>query len=159
MPDTPLYEHDFLAWTVEQAAALRRAAAARINSDLDLEHLAEEIADLADNTIEVVGGAVTQILAHFLKLEWSPATDPVGHWQDEIQRHRVRAARRLKRSPSARGRLDLADLYADARVLAATALQRDGIDPGLLPAECPYTLDQVLDPSWWPVSRHRESTP
>ena len=154
MDSSALYDSDFLAWTEDQAAALRRHAAQRLNVDLDLEHLAEEIEDLGDNTVEVVEGAVTQAIAHLLKLEWSPAVEPRGHWQDEVQGYRVRARRRLRRSPSARHRLDLADLYADARTLAATALARDGLDTTLLPATCPYALDQVLDPAWWPRNRH-----
>lgn len=45
--------------------------------------------------------------------------------------------------------------WDDGRRLAAQALAAwDGLDPGILPAECPYTLDQVLDEDWWPASRH-----
>jgi hypothetical protein len=135
---------------------LRRHAALRLNtdSDLDLEHLAEEVADFGDNTIAVVEAAIVQIVVHLLKLEWSPEADPRGHWEDEVQGHRVRAARRLRRSPSLRGRLDPADLYEDARVVAATGLARDGVDAAALPEECPYALEQILDPAWWPASRH-----
>lgn len=156
MVETALYDRDFLAWAEDQAAALRRHSALRLNtdSDLDLEHLAEEVSDLGDNTIAVVEAAIVQIIAHLLKLEWSPAADPRGHWQDEVQGQRVRVTRRLRRSPSLRGRLDRADLYEDARTVAATGLARDGIDVMALPADCPYTLDQVLDPAWWPVNRH-----
>ncbi len=41
-----LYEDDFFAWTRMQAKELRRFARTRPNLPLDLEHLAEEIADL-----------------------------------------------------------------------------------------------------------------
>jgi hypothetical protein len=41
-----LYEEDFFAWTQAQARGLRRFARSRPNVALDLEHIAEEIADL-----------------------------------------------------------------------------------------------------------------
>ena len=38
-----LYETDFYAWTRHQARALRRLKALRLNTDVDLDHLALEI--------------------------------------------------------------------------------------------------------------------
>ena len=38
-----LYQTDYYAWTKDQAAKLRALAAARVNSTLDLENLAEEV--------------------------------------------------------------------------------------------------------------------
>jgi len=45
-----LYETDYYAWTREQAAALRSMAAARVDTKLDLENLADEV--------ESLGGAI-----------------------------------------------------------------------------------------------------
>jgi antirestriction protein len=39
---TDLYEKDYVAWTREQAAALRCAAERRANAGLDYEHLAKD---------------------------------------------------------------------------------------------------------------------
>ena len=41
-----LYQTDYYAWTKQQAAELRRLAAARVNSTLDLANLAEEVESL-----------------------------------------------------------------------------------------------------------------
>jgi uncharacterized protein DUF29 len=41
-----LYDEDFFAWTRSQARELRRFARTRPNVALDVEHIAEEIADL-----------------------------------------------------------------------------------------------------------------
>ena len=41
-----LYQTDYYAWTRQQAAALRELAAARANTTLDLENLAEEVEKL-----------------------------------------------------------------------------------------------------------------
>ncbi|HEX5079652.1 MAG TPA: DUF29 family protein, partial [Geminicoccaceae bacterium] len=42
-----LYQTDYYAWTRQQAAALRAMAAARVDSALDVENLAEEVESLA----------------------------------------------------------------------------------------------------------------
>ena len=64
---TDLYETDFVAWTREQAAELRRLRDARINSRLDLEQLAEEIEDLGKEQRAAVRSQVQRIIEHLLK--------------------------------------------------------------------------------------------
>ena len=44
-----LYEADFYAWTRHQARELRRLKELRLNADLDLDHVAEEIEDLGSS--------------------------------------------------------------------------------------------------------------
>jgi hypothetical protein len=33
-------------------------------------------------------------------------------------------------------------------------LEQDGVPADLLPPDCPYSLDQLLDEDWWPTNRH-----
>ena len=48
MDDQVTYEEDFCGWSQRQAAALRRLAGKRdLPNDLDLDHVAEEIEDVA----------------------------------------------------------------------------------------------------------------
>jgi hypothetical protein len=42
--------------------------------------------------------------------------------------------------------------FADARRLAAEDLTTDGVSAEALPADCPYTLDQIRDPDWFPLA-------
>ncbi len=44
--------------------------------------------------------------------------------------------------------------YVRARRSAARDLKQDGVSEDQLPANCPYSLDQVLDPDWLPKNRH-----
>ena len=41
-----------------------------------------------------------------------------------------------------------------ARRSAARGLARNGVEEEEIPAEPPYTIDEVLDPDWWPANRH-----
>ena len=52
-----LYQTDYYAWTKDQAAKLRAMAAARVNSTLDLENLAEERSNRWDAAIGEPRGA------------------------------------------------------------------------------------------------------
>jgi len=149
MPDARLYETDYYAWTQEQAAQLRRMREERVNSPLDLEHLAEEIEDLGNDTLDKIEGLVVQILAHLLKLEHCPDPEPRNHWTAEVVEWRATVARRAQRSPTALKRLDLGQLYATARRIVA--VRHCGADwTTALPESCPYTLERVLDPDWIP---------
>jgi hypothetical protein len=65
-----LYDTDFLAWSKEQAEALRPAMRNGSNQRLDLRNLAEEIEDLGKSVRR------GRIVRRLLKLEHSPASEP-----------------------------------------------------------------------------------
>ncbi|UEM20473.1 DUF29 domain-containing protein [Skermanella mucosa] len=145
-PETK-YETDYVAWTREQAEMLR----SRRWDGLDLDHLIEEIEDLGGSDLAAVESHLVRVVEHLLKLEHSPARNPRDGWEDSVDTHRALTERRIARSKSLVRRIDLDGIYRTARRLAAKSLQRhDGLDPAVLPTECPYTLDQILDPDWLP---------
>jgi hypothetical protein len=149
-----LYERDFLLWTEEQAAALRRAGETRVNAPVDWQHVAEEIEDLGRSQRDAVESLLVQIVIHLLKIGLSPYPDALGHWAKEVRVFRVDVARKLRAAPSLRGKLDLADLYDYARRRALPRIDEAGIAPEDLPMNCPFSLDQLLDEDWWPENRH-----
>jgi len=143
------YETDYVTWTREQAEMLR----ARRWDSLDLDHLIEEIEDLGDNKLDAFEGALTRVIEHLLKLQYSTAAEPRRGWEVSVATHRVNAARRLRRASSLRKLADLDSIYADGRRLAAESFKGFGdTDPAVLPAECPYTFDQIVDPDWLPAN-------
>ncbi len=148
------YDTDFLAWTQEQARLLRDAAQDRPNTPIDWENVAEEIESMGRSELRAVESALVRVIEHLLKLEHSPATAPRGDWKLSVVEHRDRVARDLSASPSLRGKIDLPSIHRTARKMAALGLERDGLPHDALPAECPYTLDQILDDDWWPANRH-----
>lgn len=152
MPTAPedLYEQDFYAWTRHQAKELRRWAAARPNLDLDLAHVAEEIADLGKEQRNALRSWTARIIEHLLLLEHSLATEPRRHWTREVTGFRTEVAARL--TPTLRADLArrLPVLYDQSRRRLATELERfDEADvAACLPPACPYTLAQVIG-DWW----------
>jgi hypothetical protein len=142
-----LYHTDYYAWTQEQAAILRRLAARRTQSDLDLENLAEEVADLGKSERRAVRSQMRRLIEHLLQLDHGTSPNPRAGWRRTILDARIELADDL--TPTLRRELetDLETLYAAARDQAAEALETHD-DPAAaqaLPATCPYTLAQLLD--------------
>ena len=150
MPDGPRYDDDFYAWTQYQAEVLRSLRTR--DNRFDREHVAEEIEDLGKSERDTVRSQIRRILEHFLKLAYSPAGDPRYGWRGSIIDARAELDDKL--SPTLRrdivGVLD--KLYSTARKRVALDLQERGEQNAAasLPAECPYTLDQILADDWYP---------
>jgi hypothetical protein len=156
-----LYEADYYAWTKAQAAELRRMAAARVNTTLDLENLAEEVESLGRSDLATVRSQVRRIIEHLLKLEYSPSAEPRLGWRESIIEARdvisdvVTAT--LRREVDA----DLAKTYAQGRRKADVALRKHGEHDAAkgLPTTCPYGLDQIVTQDWYPNNRHGLTDP
>jgi hypothetical protein len=152
-----LYRRDFVEWTAAQADALRRQNAARPNDDhgIDYENLIEEVLGLGRSVHRRYRSLLTQLVAHLLKLEHSPADQPRRHLMGEASTFRTDAKREAEDAPSIRASLDLEGLYEDARRMAADGMAVDGIAVFALPTTCPYDLDtQILADGWFPENRH-----
>jgi hypothetical protein len=97
-----LHDDDLLAWSKEQAEALRAAASAGSNLALDWENLAEEIEDLGAAQKSGLYSQVRRIIQHLLKLEYSPAREPRRGWMQSIDNARVEIEYLFQMSPSLR---------------------------------------------------------
>ncbi len=141
--DSVLYEQDFYTWPERQAEAIRQG---RIEA-LDLDNIAEEIADLGRSLSASLEAAYRLICLHQLKRMVQP--ERAGRsCTVTIGRERLRAARLLRQNPGLKPHREalLAEAYADAR--AEAALETD-IPLARFPATLPFTLAQVMDPDFW----------
>jgi hypothetical protein len=149
-PNGPRYDDDFYAWTQYQAEVLRSMRTR--DNRFDRENVAEEIEAVGRNERDAVRSQVRRIIEHFLKLGYSPAGDPRYGWRGSIIDARAELDDKL--SPTLRHDIlaSLGKLYATARKRVATDLQEHGEQDAaaLLPAECLYTLDQILADDWYP---------
>lgn len=151
MPNSPdrLYEEDFYAWTRHQARELRRLRSLRLNTTLDLDHLAEEIRDLGNEQLLAILSQATRLIEHLLKLEHSRHAQPRRPWPISINNARAEIEDRLTPTLRKRFATHLPKVYERARRNAVLALGDHG-EADALPPTCPYTLDQLLDPTWLP---------
>jgi hypothetical protein len=149
-----LYDRDFVEWTADQAAALRRASTAGANLPLDWENLAEEIESLGKSQRRELGSQIRRVLRHLLKLEASPAADPRAGWRATIRAARADIEDVLADSPSLRrGVADLIEKQTPiAAELAAADLARHGEGADAVESRVQaggFTAEQVLG-DWFP---------
>ena len=144
---TDLHETDSFAWTREQAARLRHLAG---DNRIDAPNLAEEIEDLGKSELRAAERHVERNLEQFLKIEDSGQLDPINHWKAEIDIFRLGLDERLTASIKTRiaGSWDRRYELARRQLLSASDLFAGRSD--YLPLNCPYEINRVLDPTWFP---------
>jgi hypothetical protein len=141
-PNT-LYDEDFYAWTVEQAAVLRTQAGR--DNRLDIEHLAEEIEDIGRSQLEAVESYVENVIEHMLKLDYSALVEPRDYWRAEIDAFRRSIARKMTTRIGQLVEAEIETLYRHARRAAARSLHRTEPDfAQRLPKACPYDWNTIL---------------
>jgi hypothetical protein len=143
------HEHDFLAWTQQQSSLLR---AGRL-SELDLEQLAEELDDMGKEQKLALQSLLRHVLLHLLKLQLSPARSPRAKWTEEIIELRDQAQARIDATPSLKHHAP--ELFAKAWQQARRAAQKSFEIHGesvSVPDTCLYSIEQVLDPDYFPAS-------
>src|SRR3954462_1998891 len=91
----PLYEQDYYAWALDQAARLRDRARRSPDLGLDLENLAEEVEGLGTSERSAVLSHVSRVIEHFLKLQHSPSERPRAGWEKSILESRLQLERHL----------------------------------------------------------------
>jgi hypothetical protein len=154
-PVGDLYEKDFALWAERQAALLR----ARRFDELDLQNLIEEVEDLSRRERDMVESYIETILEHLLKLALSRADRPRRGWLVTVDKQRARLTRKLTTTLRNHLAAELPVLYAGVRRPVARQLDKDSVSPDALPAGCPYTLEQILDPDWYPDNVHGLKVP
>lgn len=144
------YEDDVYTWTQEQAAALRRAARTRLDlpDPIDFANVAEEIESLGIAQLHALYSRYVVLLMHLLKWQYQPERRTPS-WSATIRTQRREIAKLLRLSPGLKPKrpAELAEAYAAAREDAAA---ETGLPVERFPETCPYTLEEVESPAWWP---------
>jgi hypothetical protein len=144
MPKTQeLYDQDFNLWAEEMAAALR----ARSIEAVDIEHVAEEIEDMAKRNRWELKNRITRILERLLKLRLAKGLILEYNqrsWHASIVRQQNEIDDLLRESPSLRRLIDPELIQACYKQAAAVVTAEYGVEP---PAQCPFQREDVLAPS------------
>lgn len=138
-----LYERDYGLWAEEMA----RLLATGQFSELDIDHLVEEVLDLSKRERDKLLSSMRLILHHLLKWDYQPQKRSKS-WQNIIERERNNIQFYVEDSPSLKRYLSeewLNKLYVNACLDAAS---ETGLD---FPTDCPYRIGDVLERSIAPV--------
>jgi hypothetical protein len=137
-----LYDTDFVEWTAKTAALLREG---RID-EIDIKNLAEEIEDLGKSDRSAVRSQLGRMIMHLIKQKMQPERDG-SSWRNSVVDARREIRVRIEDSPSLRRHLrqNLEKIYTAAVQDAVEEMQLPKARAAEIPAECPYTLDELLE--------------
>jgi hypothetical protein len=132
-----LYETDFHAWAFEQARKLRAGEA------IDVENVAEELEDLGRTERRHLRNHLAVLLQHMLKWEFQTDNQSAS-WAATIKVQRRRVNKLLAEMPSLKASLaeTIGDAYESAVIFASAETMIIEED---FPAECPYTVEEILE--------------
>jgi hypothetical protein len=139
-----LYDADFAEWTRRNAELLRSGRA----QEADLAHIAEEIEDMGKRERRSLYNRCYRLIEHLLEWEYQPERRGAS-WQRTIISQRIEIQEILAENPSLAPTMDaiIAQAYRKALATVPLTIGRDRAD---LPANCPYTREQVLDEKFLP---------
>ena len=140
--DSADYDSDFVAWTKEQALALRR----RATNAIDWDNIAEEIESLGKRDQRDLRSRIQTILDHLMRLQASPAQAPRHGWERTLIVQRAGIRQLLDDSPSLKPAVPvvIAAEMPTARRLATLAMEEYGEAPRVPLDQLSYTEAQVL---------------
>ena len=141
-----LYDRDFFEWTLAQARLLRDVRPA----EFDWKNLAEELESLGKSDKRSISSNLNVLLVHLLKWTYQPEKRKAD-WRGSIIEHRNRINELIVDSPSLRRHPStvLAREYVSARLKAEG---ETGLPEGSIPERPAFTIEQILDPDFWPAA-------
>ena len=137
-------DSDYARWCEEQAAFLRM----RNFSIVDIENIAEEIESLGRSDRREIRSRLQVLLIHLLKWKFQKEKR-CGSWKGSIAEARKNIEILLQESPSLKSypQSILPDEYEFALF---KAIDETDLDEALFPAQCPFTITEILDQKYLP---------
>jgi len=142
------YEADYAGWIGEQVKHLQKGE----TDQLDLKHIAEELADLGRSERRALASYIRNTLVHLLKYELKYELQPAKRtpsWRLSIMNSRAEIDDVLTESPSLRRELPehVAQQYVRA---VRQAADETGLPSEVFPTACPYSPQQLVDDDFFP---------
>lgn len=137
---TDLYDSDFLAWTQQQAVAVR----AGIWDDIDREHLAEEIEDLWKRESGFLWRDLRELMVWLVAYAYAPEQRLAHpHWYVRITSIRcdIEVIVDIWSNMAAKVERLLPEAFEHGREVAT---EETGLPLDAFPGVCPWTPEQVL---------------
>jgi len=139
-----LYDSDFYAWAMQQAALLRTGMLA----SADVENIAEEIESMGRSEKRELVGRLVVLLTHLLKWRYQPERRGKS-WRLSIVEQRIMLENHMKDNPSLKSQMEntIREAY---RLAVLTAERETTLSNDTFPALCPYSFEQMIDDDFWP---------
>lgn len=138
------YNQDFYKWAMHSAELIRE----RKFSEIDIEHIAEELESMGRNNKRELINQLSILMAHLLKWKYQEIRRSKS-WMLTIKNQRFEIEDLLEESPSLKQEITnkFDHAYQKATLLAAA---ETGIEESEFPKKSPFSLDECLDESFLP---------
>lgn len=144
-----LYETDYTAWADQTAQLLTK----RRFDEIDLEALIEEVTSLGASERRAYRSFLRLIAEHLLKLAYAPDVilrPNQRGWRLSVNHARREIAALLEENASAARDRDKALISAYRQALGNVREECEDFGPVIWPTTCPWTIEQLLDETFWP---------
>lgn len=138
------YDKDFYAWALHNAELIRQ----RKFSEVDIEHVAEEIESMGKSEKRELINRLAVLIAHLLKWKFQSAKRGNSS-RYTIKEQRIQLDDLLGESPSLKNTLEekMNHAYEHAVVIA---VRETGLDETSFSKKCPFSLEQCLSQNFFP---------
>jgi hypothetical protein len=143
------YERDFYAWALHNAQLLYEGQL----SEIDRIHIAEELESMGHRDKRELISRLIVLITHLLKWQFQPERRSKS-WKNTLFEQRSQLQLILEDSPSLKYQLDERVNKAYLNALK-TAMNETDLPKSTFPSDCPYTLEQLLDETFYPENLHR----
>jgi hypothetical protein len=140
----PKHEEDVYGWAIHTAQLLRNKGM----NEVDFNGIITELEEMGISNKHALINRLSQLIFHLLKWQFQP--DFRGRsWEGSIEGQREEINLLLTDSPSLKSKITncLPVSYKKAKSLIK---QETPIDLKLLPMECPYTFEQIMNEEFYP---------
>lgn len=145
----PTYKTDFYGWARMEAKLLRE----RKLNELDFDNLIEEIEDMGASKENQLTNRVTVLIAHLLKWQFQPdrSIKSGRSWFSTIGEQRDRIIDLIAENQSLASNQKQPECLKKYYECAKKQFQTETkINSKILPAQCPYTFEQLMDDEFFP---------
>ena len=140
----PKYDEDFCGWVSNTAVLLKAGK----YEEVEMDKVIEEIEALGRSERNQLESRLEQLLFHLLKWQFQPDFRSRS-WSASIDEQRIKIKRVLQQNPGLTSELLLfiEDAYKGSFLLIK---KETPIDLAILPKECPYTWEQIINDDFYP---------
>lgn len=145
------YERDFNAWIQQHITLLKQGRV----TEIDVEHLILELEEMGKSHLRELESRFIILIAHLLKWQFQ-LKQLTNKWQEfegkswrqSIIEQRLQIRKQLTNTPSLKSHLQ--DIVSTAYPYSVElAIDEISLPEATFPNECPYTLEQLLDKTFY----------
>jgi len=140
----PKHDEDFYGWAMENASLLKKGK----YQEADMDKIIEELEEMGGSNESQLINRLGVLIAHLLKWQLQPELR-CRSWEGTIEEQRHKIQRLMRKNPSLKNKITEAieEGFLDSR----TIIKKDTpLDLKLLPSQCPYTFEQIMDDEFYP---------